>query len=1121
MKLLKRILLIFFIFLVVLIGLAVALPIIYKDRIVEMAKEEINRTVDAKVDFSQVSLSLFRHFPDLSFMLKNYEVTGKGDFEGILLAKGETADFSFDLLSLFSKTSPITINSIGLRKPEINVLVLENGKANYDIAIATDERIEETSEETDYSGFKASLKSYSIEEAKITYDDRSGDMFLEIDKLNHKGSGNFTIDVFDLKTKTDIDALTFRMGGISYLKKARISLDAIFNIDQKNSKYSLKDNLLKVNALQLNAEGFVQLAEEDILMDLAFSSPQNDFKSLWSLIPNAYIEGYEEVKIDGQFDFAGNVKGTYNETSLPGFRIKTNISNGNVKYPDLPLGITDINANVDVNSPDSDLDHLTVDIPRIGFRIGDNPMDGRIKISTPMSDPAVDGLLNGVIDLADLAKAFPLDGVDEMSGLITTNVKMKARLSQIEREDYESVDINGEAEIENLKYDMTGYPAVVIDQSRMAFSPQMVDIASFSGTLGKSDVTASGHIDNVLAYFSPKKTMTGNMVLRSDYIFADEWMEEEPAAEPTAITTQQTLGAAPETAASEDIFDRFDFGIDAKINKLDYYEYQLTDLEAKGQIAPNRMDIDGFAMKIGGSDLEGSGTITNAFEYLFDEGTLGGKLRLKSNKFDLNQFMTESGEVPENSGETTVNTEALEPILVPENIDMTVDADFKKIIYTNMTLSNLDGQLVVSPDRSITIKDATAETLQGKVKMTGGYYTADPEDPKFDMNIDLEKMDFKEAFSTFNSFATLAPIGKFMTGTFTTNMAMEGSLGKDMMPVYSKLNAEGFLHTINGLIAEFKPLNAIGNALNIEELKGKMAVKDSKNWFTISNGKVEVKEFDYSVKDLKMKIGGSHSLENEMDYNIKTAIPRKWLDKAGLGNLASSGLKSISEQASKLGLNIGQSETVNVLINLKGSITDPKVKFSLLGLDGETSLVDAAKETVKAAVDDKKEEIKADLSEKAQKILADAQIQADKLKAEAKKSADKLRAEGETAAQKIRSEGKTAGDKIRAEGQKQADQAKKAAETEAQKQLAKATNPITKAAAQKVADRLLAEANKKADAFVTEADKKADQLEAEADKRAQQTTDAAETNAQKIEDEANAKANKIMADAQTQADKLK
>ena len=80
MKLVKRILLILFIFLIVLIGLAVALPIIYKDRIVEMTKEEINRTVNAKVEFEDVSLSLFRNFPNFSFLLKNFEITGKDDF---------------------------------------------------------------------------------------------------------------------------------------------------------------------------------------------------------------------------------------------------------------------------------------------------------------------------------------------------------------------------------------------------------------------------------------------------------------------------------------------------------------------------------------------------------------------------------------------------------------------------------------------------------------------------------------------------------------------------------------------------------------------------------------------------------------------------------------------------------------------------------------------------------------------------------------------------------------------------------------------------------------------------------------------------------------------------------
>ncbi|HHB52089.1 MAG TPA: AsmA family protein, partial [Saprospiraceae bacterium] len=283
MKIFKRLLLIFSIFFVVLIALAIILPIVYKKEILAKTKEEINKNVRAKVDFDGIDLSLFSHFPNFTFKLNDYSVVGIDDFEGVPLAKGESFAFTVDLWTLINRKGPFQIKSIYMEKPDINVLVRKDGRANYDITIPTDERIKEEAATTDYSSFAGELQKYAIHQANLVYDDRSMDFYMGIKDMNHSGKGNFTIDVFDLVTHTDMAELTVKYGGISYLKKAKVDYDAIFNIDQKNSKYTFKDNVLTLNALQLKTDGFVQLKGNDIGMDLDFSTPQSDFKDLWSM----------------------------------------------------------------------------------------------------------------------------------------------------------------------------------------------------------------------------------------------------------------------------------------------------------------------------------------------------------------------------------------------------------------------------------------------------------------------------------------------------------------------------------------------------------------------------------------------------------------------------------------------------------------------------------------------------------------------------------------------------------------------------------------------------------------------------------------------------------------------
>ena len=63
---LKKILKITAICLAVLIALAFTLPFVFKGKILALARNQVNKNVNATVDFSDVDISLFRHFPRLA-----------------------------------------------------------------------------------------------------------------------------------------------------------------------------------------------------------------------------------------------------------------------------------------------------------------------------------------------------------------------------------------------------------------------------------------------------------------------------------------------------------------------------------------------------------------------------------------------------------------------------------------------------------------------------------------------------------------------------------------------------------------------------------------------------------------------------------------------------------------------------------------------------------------------------------------------------------------------------------------------------------------------------------------------------------------------------------------------
>ncbi|MFN0037060.1 MAG: AsmA-like C-terminal region-containing protein [Saprospiraceae bacterium] len=998
------------IFIFLLLAALVAIPYFFKDEIVAQVKTAANESLTAKLDFSDVDISIFRHFPKLSIGLEALEITnGPGPFEGVKLVQCERLDVAVDLWSAIFGDAVI-IKGLFFKKPDIKVYALSNGQANYDIT-KPDEAAKpaETGEAA-----PVKLESYGIEDGKILYDDRGLDMKAELEGLDHTGSGEFTATLYDLVMKTAIQKLSVNYGGVQYLRNAQADWKSTLGADMANMKFSFKENDLKVNDLKLMLDGWVQMPEnsEDIRMDLTFGTPANTFKSLLSIIPGAYTKDYNDVQANGTVQFAGFAKGTYNEKTYPAFKLDFKVGNADFKYPSLPLGVSNINVDASIALPSSRLNDLTVNIPKFSLKIGSNPLEGYFNLKTPERDPTVDMKLNGTLNLGELSKAFPMEGVQELAGILRANMTVKAAMSQIDQAKYDEVNMAGTFGMSGITYRAAGSPTVKINQLATSITPQRVDIQTFDAKLGNSDLRASGSIDNLLAYFSTTKTMRGNLNFSSNYFDANEWMEPAPAD--GSVVPNDVEAPAAATAA----FDRWDFTVDGKIGKLKYDTYDISNLSAAGHFTPNKMDISNFGLKFGGtSDLSGSGQIINAWNYLFDNQTVAGVVNLNSTYFDLNQFMAEpvpaaSAAAPK-GGATAA--EAAGTIPVPENMDMTLNANFGKVKYTTYDLNNLNGQVVVK-NSVAKLKDCTADVIGGQIGLTGDYNTQNLAKPTFNMDMALQNMGFREAFQTFATVKAIAPIAQLIDGKFNTTLSMSGGLGKDMMPDFNTLSAAGFLETISAIFNNFKPMNAIADKLNIGFLK-QLELKNTKNWFEIKDGKVTVKPFNTQVRDVGLQIGGSHGLSSDMDYQVLTKVPRK-----SLGSAANSGLDLLSKEASKVGVSLAQGEFINVRFDLTGTMFNPKVAMKVLGSDGQSTLKEEASGAVTAVVDKAKDSLTNVANREIDKAKEKAQAAADKATDSLKRLADKKLEEATKAAKdKV---GEKAGEVLGEQGQKKVDEVK-------------------------------------------------------------------------------------------------
>ena len=87
----------------------------------------------------------------------------------------------------------------------------------------------------------------------------------------------------------------------------------------------------------------------------------------------------------------------------------------------------------------------------------------------------------------------------------------------------------------------------------------------------------------------------------------------------------------------------------------------------------------------------------------------------------------------------------------------------------------------------MTLEDFRMNTLGGEIGVTRLLRDHQPAKPTFDVGLKMTKVDIPSAFQAFTTMQMLAPVAKYAAGTVTTDLHLNGALGKNMMPLFPGL----------------------------------------------------------------------------------------------------------------------------------------------------------------------------------------------------------------------------------------------------------------------------------------------------------------------------------------------
>jgi hypothetical protein len=596
-KALKVIIVIITSLLVFIIALAFIIPVAFKEKIKTKVEEAINSKVNANVSFADYKLSLIRTFPNITFYMRELSITGHGQFESDTIAAVKSFGLVFNTLSIFGNNG-YEIRSIVINRPLLNAIVLEDGTANWDIMKESPEIVAEDTMKTFHvPSIQMQLRKFALNDGKLSYNNREAYMAASVSDLDLSMSGKMA----GTRTMIDLDlsatGVDFIMDNTSYVTDASIGFRADVDALLDSMKFTLKDNLFRLNDIEIGLSGTAAMPGDDIIFNMVFSTPETSFKSLLSMVPALYLKDFEGLNATGAFSLDGSVRGIYSSTDsiLPDIEVRLNVSDGVISYPDLPEKITAINIKGEVNTGGNDLDNTTVDVSTFHFELAGNPFDMTFMLATPVSDPSLAATARGKIDLSKLQKALPLDSLS-LNGLIDVGLDIDGRMSMLEAKKYDQFSASGSLTLADMTIEMPNMPAVDISEAAFSFTPAYAELNNLDMTMGeKSDVSLTGKLENYIPYFFSDGIIKGSLALRSNEIDLNEILGIMPADTIKNDTTALSVIRVP---------DNIDFNFSAAVGKLAFNRLIANDVRGSVSIKDGVVTISNTGMKVLGGSLQ-------------------------------------------------------------------------------------------------------------------------------------------------------------------------------------------------------------------------------------------------------------------------------------------------------------------------------------------------------------------------------------------------------------------------------------------------------------------------------------------------------------------------------------
>ncbi|MFZ5939770.1 MAG: AsmA-like C-terminal region-containing protein [Bacteroidota bacterium] len=613
----KKILKIAGITVLVLLVLLIATPFVFKGKIEKYAMKMASENLMVDISWDKLGLSLISAFPDLKVTLRDFSMVNRAPFEGDTLFACSKFGFGVDLVKIIK--GDIVVKSILIDDAVVNALSDMEGHNTWDIMPPDDEEepVDSTaiSSEPAEQGDRIALDLFKMKNSRVVYDDVSMPMTIVVNNLDLTVRGGISMASSLLDIHLQSDDLSAVYDGTTYLKGAGIdaSLKTDANIDQ--FIFQLMDVNINLNGLVLGAEGTFSMPGDDMLFDIRYFTREATLKTLLGFAPAEYLEGFENIRYSGLVTLDGEVTGIMDDIRNPDVSLNMVIKDGSFAYPDLPKDVKDIQMDLKVFYDGGSGEKTTVDLKNLSLDLGGNPFAMHAFVATPMGDMQINAGAKGSVDFSTLADVIPLDD-SKLAGKLDLDLVINTRMSYIDNEDYENVDVKGQLRISDILFESGMLPLPVsVSTLAMDFTPRYVDLTSLDVRLGESDLHLDGKLTNFIPYVFKDETVSGNLNVVSKHLDLNALMgEEEEGAETAAAEESEESSDTLSSGEPLQIPANIAFDLQLDLAEVLYDSITINNIRGGVKVSNGTADLKGLHMELLDGSVDASGSLVTGNE---------------------------------------------------------------------------------------------------------------------------------------------------------------------------------------------------------------------------------------------------------------------------------------------------------------------------------------------------------------------------------------------------------------------------------------------------------------------------------------------------------------------------